>query len=115
MLQTMGKADRVRAKRKAEQARRNVQPNEPRMTGIDASSERPPEEVFDAQACPVDDHCAGCGATRNLRAMISYFGPDEVACATVCSTCDGTSMLHLSEVGIGGISRRIAAHAQHRA
>lgn len=64
--------------------------------------------------CPVADHCAGCGKTEDLRVMISAFSGGEVACATVCSGCDGTSIMRLSEIGPGGVDERVAAHSAHR-
>jgi hypothetical protein len=72
--------------------------------------------VWDRSACPVDERCAGCGATGDeLHVMLSWFGPDEVACATVCNSCDGRSMLHLSGVGFEGIGARVREHRSHTA
>lgn len=71
------------------------------------------DPVWDTSRCPVDDHCAGCGKTESLRVMISWFGPDEIACATVCQDCDGRSMLHLQEVGMTGMGARVRAHRKH--
>lgn len=65
-------------------------------------------------ACPVGDHCTGCGTTTGLGVMLSAFGSSEIACTTVCRRCDGTSMLHLREVGPAGIDARVTAHREHR-
>lgn len=75
----------------------------------------PSDPVWDRSRCPVGDHCAGCGATSGLSVMVSSFGPGEVACATVCRACDGRSMLHLDEVGFGGLGARVRAHQRHLA
>ncbi|WP_226352853.1 hypothetical protein [Pseudonocardia sp. ICBG601] len=73
------------------------------------------------QHCPLDDHCAGCDRTDNLRTVISVFGDEdfnfntaEVACATTCPEHDGVSFLRLRDIGPGRFAARVRAHQRHR-
>jgi hypothetical protein len=61
-------------------------------------TEPPPENFYSTSACELADACEGCGATSNLHTMVGVFsGADghTPACATVCTDCDGKSLLHL--------------------
>lgn len=58
----------------------------------------PGDALLDTSRCPVADACAGCGGTTGLHAVTSAFsrpGGYDVACATLCHSCDGRSFLHL--------------------
>jgi ferredoxin len=86
-----------------------------RATGSGWLAVGPPDEaVLNANACPVDTACVGCGAHQGLHAVVAVFGDaatDDTACATVCPTCDGRSLL--SMLGAAGLRRAIAAHVTH--
>ena len=86
-----------------------------RATGSGWLAVEPPEEaVLDANACPVDTACVGCGAHQGLHAVVAVFRDavsHDTACATVCPTCDGRSLL--SMLGAAGLQQAIATHATH--
>ncbi|MFD2415034.1 hypothetical protein [Amycolatopsis pigmentata] len=82
----------------------------------DAVFDGPDEALMDASGCPVADRCAGCGGTGGLHAVTSAFskpGGFDVACATLCHTCDnGRSFLH--RLGPPGSSARSSATPRTR-
>jgi hypothetical protein len=75
---------------------------------------RPDEALLDTAGCPIADTCAGCAATAGLRAVTAAFakpGGFDVACATLCGTCDGRSFLHL--LTAEGLDAAFSRHATH--
>uniref|UniRef100_UPI003F494DCB hypothetical protein n=1 Tax=Amycolatopsis sp. CA-293810 TaxID=3239926 RepID=UPI003F494DCB len=81
----------------------------------DAVFAGPDEALLDTSRCPVAGTCAGCGGNGGLRAVTSAFsrpGGFDVACATLCRTCDdGRSFLH--RLGPAGLDEAFARHATH--
>jgi len=78
----------------------------------DSAFEPPDKALFDTTHCPVDDICAGCGATNDLRVNTASIGDvNATACATVCADCDGRSFLHL--LSDEQLDRAFHLHAQH--
>lgn len=75
----------------------------------------PDEALLDPSRCPVDDTCVGCGGRDGLAATTAAFsrpGGFDVACATVCHTCNGRSFLHmLHETAMNAAFARHAGHA----
>ncbi|MFC9250665.1 hypothetical protein [Amycolatopsis thailandensis] len=81
----------------------------------DAVFAGPDEALLDTSRCPVAEDCAGCGGTERLHAVTSAFsrpGGFDVACATLCRTCDnGRSFLH--RLGPVGLDEAFARHTAH--
>lgn len=58
----------------------------------------PDNALLDTSDCPITHACAGCGGSTGLHAVTAAFsrpGGFDIACATLCPTCDGRSFLHL--------------------
>ncbi|MFD2414934.1 hypothetical protein [Amycolatopsis pigmentata] len=83
----------------------------------DAAFAGPDDALLDTSRCPVNDSCAGCSGTTGLHAVTSAFskpGGFDVACATLCHTCDnGRSFLH--RLGPARLDEAFARHAAHQA
>ena len=83
----------------------------------DAVFAGPDGALLDTSGCPVAEACAGCGGTGNgLYAVTSAFskpGGFDVACATLCRTCDnGRSFVH--RLGPAGLDNAFARHVAHQ-
>jgi hypothetical protein len=75
----------------------------------------PNDALLDTIGCPVTHACAGCGSAVGLHAVTAAFsrpGGFDVACATLCSTCDGRSFLHLLDPE--AFDEAFARHAHHQ-
>lgn len=82
----------------------------------DAVFAGPDDALLDTTGCPVADTCAGCGAATGLHAVTSAFSKPngfDVACATLCHTCDGRSFLHLLDPAT--LTEALVQHAAHQA
>lgn len=76
----------------------------------------PDDALLDPSRCPVDDSCVGCGGREGLAANTAAFskpGGFDVACATVCRTCNGRSFLHM--LSQSKMNAAFARHAEHAA
>lgn len=74
----------------------------------------PDEALLDTSRCPVDPVCVGCGNWEGLHAVTSAFtrpGGWDIACATLCETCDGRSFLHLLDAD--ALADAFTEHAAH--
>lgn len=81
----------------------------------DAEFAGPDDALLDISGCPVTPACAGCGAVTGLRAVTAAFsrpGGFDVACATLCPTCDGRPFLHLLDPE--AFDQAFARHADHQ-
>jgi hypothetical protein len=81
----------------------------------DAAFAGPKDALLDTSGCPVTYACAGCGGATGLHAVTSAFsrpGGFDVACATLCPTCDGRSFLHLLDPE--AFDEAFARHAAHQ-
>jgi hypothetical protein len=101
----VGRGRRVRAARTQKQAREQ---------DLD-DLEFPDDALLDASRCPVDGICVGCGGREALAAKTAAFsrpgGGFDVACATVCRTCDGRSFLRM--LGQNALDTAFARHGEH--
>lgn len=66
----------------------------------------------DTRKCPLQNHCAICGASTSLELAATFDTPLGVMCATLCDRCVEKKR-PMPRLPLMNVVRRVAAHCEH--